>query len=499
MNPFFIGISGESGVGKTTIAEIISLFFSNLDLIIISTDDLHKWERTNIAWNNITHLNAEANNLELGDIHLEDISNGKSIYRSVYNHNTGWFNPPLKIDPKSIIIIEGLHAFYTDISKKLIDLKIFVDTDEDLRTHWKIIRDTEERNYTYHMVLDAIKNRKSDSNKTRDAQINDADVIINIFSEQKIKCIGDRNEKINLIFTFTYNKPVAQDMFIFINNYIVEMNKFINISEVIGNNIELCQNNGGNISLKISDKYMIIKPSGSNLKDAYRTNCRSIINYEKINLKLNQVILNDDILDEILISSVTNTKYKKPSMETAFHVILNKHVIHVHPIYITLLLCLENSKKIIAELFANLSYNYINYATPGYNLYKEINMADKAKSIYFLENHGLILTGDDLSEISYLLQEINDVAKLYIEQRCDFKIFDSHLCQTIIEKKYLFPDAVIFAEKQEILAAHNFMQLYGGKIGNLRYLTHNDVDCLFNLSAEIYRKNENYNTNGRNW
>src|SRR5271166_86767 len=123
--PQIIGISGESGVGKSTVAEIISIFYELYNPIIISTDDLHKWERSSSNWNTTTHLNPDANNLDLGDDHLERLSHNKPIFRSKYNHTTGHFDPPLKIEPSKVIIVEGLHAFYTEFSQKLLDLKIF--------------------------------------------------------------------------------------------------------------------------------------------------------------------------------------------------------------------------------------------------------------------------------------------------------------------------------------------------------------------------------------
>lgn len=220
IKPQIIGIAGESGVGKSTIAEIVSLFFGKENTIILSTDDLHRWERSNINWNLFTHLNPDANNLDLGDLHIQDLSNNRPIYRSKYSHSTGYFEPPVKVGPKDIIIIEGLHAFYTDISKKIITLKIFIDTDEELRSHWKIIRDTEERGYKYNVVLETIYKRKSDAVKIRDSQLLFADVVITIIPKNKILYLGDKNEKIDLNINIKFNTEILNpELFNFIQNY----------------------------------------------------------------------------------------------------------------------------------------------------------------------------------------------------------------------------------------------------------------------------------------
>lgn len=489
LKPQMIGIAGESGVGKSTIAEIITLFFGVENTTIISTDDLHKWDRHSKNWESFTHLNPEANNLELGDVHTTDLANGKSIYRSKYSHETGYFEPPIKVTPSKIVIVEGLHAFYTDTCKDILDLKIFIDTDEELRTHWKIIRDTEERGYKYNVVLDTINKRKNDSLKIKSAQINVADVIIKITPKNKILCLGDKSEKINLTLSISFMcDEIFSELFNFIKNYNDELNKFIIASDLIGNDIELCQHSGGNISAKISDQYMIIKSSGFSLKDMYKSHSYSVINYKSISDSFeNKEIKNDAIFNEKLKNIIYG---KRPSMETGFHVFLDKYVIHTHPVYLTLLLCLKNSKSIINNLYSKYEFNYIDYHSPGLMLSRQIRNCQK-KEIYFLENHGMILSVNNMSVGLDMLRAVNDVAEQFIIDNCKFEKFNISYASFKHNKHYTFPDSVIFLNdesKKEIIAAHNYISIIGAKIGKIRYLTSNQVNHLKNLEAEKYRK-----------
>jgi len=481
-----IGIAGESGVGKSNIAEIVSLFFGVQETTILSTDDLHKWERTSKMWNEITHLNPDANNLELGDMHLADLAQGKPIYRSVYNHKTGHFDPPTKIIPKATVIIEGLHAFYTETSKDLLGLKIFVDTDETLRVHWKIIRDTEERGYTYNSALDAINKRRVDSYKIRQAQMAIADVVIRLTTERPITHIGNRNEKIKLVTQIHFNNEVNKELFAFIETYIAEFNKFVYLSETIGKDLNMCQNGGGNISVKVQD-YMVIKSSGFNLKDVYKLGGYSVVRPNIFALS------SAEIFDELVIGSVVSEKYKRPSMETGFHSLLDKYVIHVHPIYLTTLLCLENSKELMKQLYSEYDYEYIPYSHPGYSLFEAIKTCDLAKKIFFLENHGIIISSNDPQEAQTLLADITTRAKNCLEKVIEhYGEFDLKFNDDIIESpEYLFPDATVFLNeesKKEIRAAHNYIGLIGHEVGTIRYLTAEQVHFLKNLESEKYRK-----------
>lgn len=477
--PYLIGIAGESGVGKSTMASIISLFFDTKSSVILSTDDLHKWERGNPAWKEITHLNPEANNLDLGDLHLQDLSSGKHIYRSHYNHETGFFDPPQKINPENIIIVEGLHAFYTEISKKLLNLKIFVDTDEDLRVHWKIVRDTEERGYTYNTALESINKRKRDGDLIRKPQIEAADLVIKLKSKNKINTLGSKSEKIVLDVDFKIQNQNSEmeKLIKFIENYIEESNYFISLCENIGKDLSLCQNGGGNISVKLSDDLMIIKSSGFALKDVSKTNGYSIINYKPL----------CSITSEEEYNNFLSSFKKRPSMEIGFHALLKKYVIHIHPIYLTLLLSLQDSKITIPSLFKEKDYFYIDYLTPGYDLFDYFKSIDLNRKIYFLANHGIIISSDDAEDFYSLIQEIEGI----IRKNYNLLDFNLEFNKLKIEDQYAFPDAVIFGHdvnKKEIIAAHNYINYEGKKIGQMRWLTATDILKLKSLEAEKYRK-----------
>ena len=125
MSSFVIGISGPSGVGKTTISYLLSYLFNSDDVLILSGDDLHKWERNDPNWNTYTHFNPDANNLNIGLEHLLNLKNGNSILRKKYNHDTGLFDNEIEIKSKPIIIYEGLHSLYDKNICDLLDLKIF--------------------------------------------------------------------------------------------------------------------------------------------------------------------------------------------------------------------------------------------------------------------------------------------------------------------------------------------------------------------------------------
>jgi uridine kinase len=180
---FILGLCGDSGAGKTTISNAIKMIFKEDNTTIIRGDDMHKWERGDENWKSLTHLNPKSNFLYNEVTQLKAIKSGVSIKRRVYNHDTGKFNEEVKFNPKNLVIFEGLHSFYLKQMRDLQDLKIFIKPSEDLRKNWKVSRDKIKRGYSEKKVLQQIDERKIDSQKFINSQMEYADILIEIISE----------------------------------------------------------------------------------------------------------------------------------------------------------------------------------------------------------------------------------------------------------------------------------------------------------------------------
>jgi uridine kinase len=189
-------IAGDSGSGKTTLGKILKNYFSSS--FMLECDRYHKWERKDDNWNKYTHLNPEANYLTKMSEDIFDLKIGKTVYQVDYDHSTGKFTEPEKIDSSDNIIVCGLHSLYSK-DENIYDIKIFIDTDDTLKYTWKINRDIEKRGHTKEFVLNQIENRKDDYIKYILPQRDNSDFIINFFTDEKFDLENlNRNYNIKL-------------------------------------------------------------------------------------------------------------------------------------------------------------------------------------------------------------------------------------------------------------------------------------------------------------
>jgi len=206
--PYLIGVSGDSGVGKSTlVASCVNIFGAN-NVTTLCGDDMHKWERGHKKWQEFTHLNPSANKLHGEVAFLNALKNGQKISRIIYDHDNGKFTEPKNIAAKKIVILEGLHSFYVKSVRKIFDVRIFIKPEKQLQMHWKIIRDQEKRGYSKEKILELLKIRETDSEKFILSQEKYADVKIELLPLCPIKNLGDKNENVELILKISCDNNI---------------------------------------------------------------------------------------------------------------------------------------------------------------------------------------------------------------------------------------------------------------------------------------------------
>ena len=204
-----IGIGGDSGVGKTTFLDNLQDLLGN-KLLQIEGDGEHKWERGDENWKKFTHLDPKANHIHKQSEAINSLKNNETIYRSDYNHINGKFSGLKKISPKEFICISGLHPFYLPKLRKNIDFKIYIDTEESIRRHWKILRDTKDRGYSIPKIIEQIESRMEDAKKYIYPQKEFADMIIKYYPINTFN-LGEQNESVKLGLKITFDANIFMD------------------------------------------------------------------------------------------------------------------------------------------------------------------------------------------------------------------------------------------------------------------------------------------------
>ena len=159
--PLIIGITGGSGSGKTSVTKAISEVFKDHSVVVIEQDYYYKdqshlkfEERLNT---NYDHPLAFDNDLLID--HLNDLLNNKSIEKPVYDYAQHTrSSETILIEPKDVIILEGILVLEDERLRELMDIKLFVDTDSDLRIIRRILRDINERGRTVDSVVEQYLN-----------------------------------------------------------------------------------------------------------------------------------------------------------------------------------------------------------------------------------------------------------------------------------------------------------------------------------------------------
>ena len=152
-----IGIAGGTGSGKTTVVRKIIESFKEGEVAVIPQDSYYR-DNSDMPLEERQKLNFDepaAIEWELLVSHLKQLKNGQAIEQPTYSYLTCTRLPEtIHVEPRDIIIVEGILILCDPALRSMLDIKIFVDADSDERLIRVINRDIIERGRTVEMVLE---------------------------------------------------------------------------------------------------------------------------------------------------------------------------------------------------------------------------------------------------------------------------------------------------------------------------------------------------------
>ena len=154
--PIVVGIAGGSGSGKTTVANVI-LQRVGADRIAYLPHDAYYRELTHLPYARRVEVNfdhPDSLESELMCQHILQLKNWQAIDLPVYDFTThSRTGRTIRVEPQRVILVEGILIFSEKALRELFDVKIFVDTDADLRLIRRMQRDIHERGRTTESVI----------------------------------------------------------------------------------------------------------------------------------------------------------------------------------------------------------------------------------------------------------------------------------------------------------------------------------------------------------
>ena len=316
---------------------------------------------------------------------------------------------------------------------------------------------------------------------------------------------------------FYFEIQTFQSLLKFINQLFYSIDRLVFLSKYFGQSVLNVQGAGGNISVKVNEETMLIKSSGSVLGNMTLNDGYCLV-HSPTCIKL----IDENRENDLRFSKIQGSK--NPSMETFFHAFMKKYTIHIHFTPSNVFFCSNNKSHHFLEDEHFEQYRIIEYIPPGLLLSKNImKQYSDSIPIYYLKNHGLIISSNHLEDVFRIYNNIFDfwnikanhvfskdmkamnIQKfLYLNFQKTFVVrhtnYDAKLFSPII---YCFPDLAIFVSHIINISSKNHWQSElekkvrkESKMSNV-LIIENDVFIIAETLNNLYNLDEvisSYNT-----
>lgn len=155
--PLVLGVAGGSGSGKTTVVEKIIEGMGDIPVSLLHHDSYYR-DHPDLTLEQRSALNFDHPDVletELLTAHLRQLVAGEAVDVPVYDFTTHERSSAVrKVDPAPVIIVDGILVLTDPALRSLMDIRVYVDTDPDVRFIRRLQRDTEQRGRTVRSVID---------------------------------------------------------------------------------------------------------------------------------------------------------------------------------------------------------------------------------------------------------------------------------------------------------------------------------------------------------
>ncbi len=157
MVPLIVGIAGGSGSGKTTVAEEIAHRLKGESVCLVSHDSYYH-DHSELSIDERAKINydhPDAFDTKLLIAHVEELRAGRAVEVPIYNYAThSRMRDTRRIEPAQVVIVEGILVLVEPALVALMDIKIFVDADPDIRFIRRLERDVRDRGRAIQSIVD---------------------------------------------------------------------------------------------------------------------------------------------------------------------------------------------------------------------------------------------------------------------------------------------------------------------------------------------------------